>query len=453
VTAAPRTPGELERQAALAAPLMLQQLGLMLMGAVDTAMLGRYSPEALAGAGVANSLVFAITCVGMGVILGLDTLVPQALGAGDPGAAKGLLRAALRLCVWIGVPLTALVVVSPLLLDVARVEPSIAHEASVFVWWRAIGVLPFLVQVALRSYLSAHGRTRSLIVAVVAGNLVNGLLDWVFIFGDKGLADFGLPAIGLAPLGVVGAALATSGVQIVTVVVYALAVRSVDRGTPPAREPDAGVARIAKLGVPIGLMLLAEVGVFALAGVLAAHLGKAPADGHQIAITLASFTFSMAVGIGASAAVRVGHAVGAADHRAARRRGLISLGLGGLVMSGSAIIFLVIPGPLARLFTDDPAAIAAAVPLIRIAAVFQLSDGAQAVAAGALRGTGDSRAGFLANLVGHYTIGLPISLGLAFGLGWGAPGLWWGLSAGLTATAVLLVTRFVLSTTRPIARA
>src|SRR5207302_10037978 len=114
---------------------------------------------------------------------------------------------------------------------------------------------------------------------------------------------------------------------------------------------------------------------------------------------------------------------------------------------------LAFPAALAGLLTSDRAAIDAAVPLIRIAAVFQLSDGAQAIAAGALRGTGDSHAGFLANLIGHYAVGLPISLTLAFGLGWGAPGLWWGLSAGLTVTAVLLVTRFARTTRRAIARA
>ena len=438
---------ELAPQVRLAIPLVAQQLGLQMMNAVDAAFLGRYSADAFAGAGIGGGLVFAISCVGMGMILGLDTLVPQALGAGDRGAARDLLYAGLKLALWIGVPLTIVTCISPLALTALGADPGVAHDARLFIWFRSLGVLPFLVQVAMRAFLSAHGQTRPLVIAVVAGNAVNAVLDWMFIFG--------VPSLGIPEMGVIGSAIATSGVQIVTVLVYWLAARAVISADPRG-SASAGVSlprKIAALGLPVGLMLLAEVGVFALAGVLAARLGTSPADGHQAAITLASFTFSAAVGIGASAAVRVGHAIGAGDTPLARKRGFLSLGLGLGVMSCSALVFLAIPGELARLFTDDPAAIAAAIPLIRIAAVFQLSDGAQAVAAGALRGTGDSHAGFIANVIGHYAVGLPISLTLAFGLGWGAPGLWWGLSAGLTVTAALLVARFARTTRRSIARA
>jgi MATE family, multidrug efflux pump len=448
--------GELAAQVHLAIPLVAQGLGLQLMNAVDTAMLGRYSSDALAGAGVGGGIVFAISCIGMGLVLGLDTLVPQAIGAGEPGRARDLLRAGLRLALWIGVPLTLVVLVSPYALTLAKADPGVAWEARHFIWFRAWGVLPFLLQVALRAFLSAHGQTRPLVIAVVAGNLVNALFDWILIYGDRGLADLGLPALGVPRMGVIGAAIATSGVQIVTVAVYALAARDVIRGAPaaPSARPAGDDMRaIARLGLPVGLMMVAEVGVFALSSVLATRLGQRPADGHQIAITLASFTFSAAVGIGASAAVRVGHAIGAGDTPLARRRGFLSLGLGVAVMATSATLFLAIPEPLARLFTSDAGAIAAAIPLLRIAAVFQLSDGAQAIAAGALRGTGDSHAGFVANVIGHYAIGLPISLTLAFTLGWGAPGLWWGLSAGLTVTAALLCVRFARSTRRAIARA
>ncbi|MCE9574357.1 MAG: MATE family efflux transporter [Deltaproteobacteria bacterium] len=446
---APRPRTELAAQIHLAVPLVAQQLGLQLMGLVDTALLGRYDADAMAGATIAGGLVFAISCIGMGVVLGLDTLVPQAIGAGDPGRASQTFRAGLKLALAVGLPLTLLVLVIPLVLEPAGVAPAIARPAREFAWVRAIGVAPFLLQVAMRAFLSAHGHTRPLIIAVIAGNIVNALGDWILIFGDAGLADFGLPAIGLPALGVIGAGLSTTGVQLVTVLIYGLAARAIMRSQPPAKAPGERAWAIARHGLPVGLMLLAEVGVFTLAGVLAAHLGKGPAAGHSVAIMVASFTFSMAVGVGASAAVRVGHAIGAGDLATARRRGLISLGLGTAVMSCSALAFLIIPGQLARIFTDDADAIASAIPLLRIAAVFQLSDGAQAIAAGALRGTGDTHAGFVANVIGHYAIGLPLSIGLAFVAGWGAPGLWWGLSAGLTATAVLLIARFLRTTRAP----
>ena len=241
-------------------------------------------------------------------------------------------------------------------------------------------------------------------------------------------------------------------VQIVTLGVYAAATRSLLVDAPPPAATSS-MRRIVALGTPIGLQLLAEVGVFCLAGILAATMGKRPAAAHQVAINLASFTFSVAVGIGAAATVRVGHAVGAGDHRQARASGLASLALGGGVMSIGALVFVAAPATLARLLTDDAAVIAAAVPLIQIAAVFQISDGAQAIGAGALRGAGDTRATFVANLVGHYAVGLGISLVSGFALGMGAPGLWWGLSAGLTGTAAVLVARFLATTARPIRRA
>jgi MATE family multidrug resistance protein len=428
-------------------------MGLMLLGVVDTAILGRYHVDALAGGGIANSLVFFVSCIGMGIVMGLDALIPQAIGAGRAGDTRYLLRDGLETALWVGLPLSLVVAATPLILPVLGVEPAIAHQAELYVWTRSFGVALFLVQIALRAFLQGHGVTRPLIVAVIVGNLANALFDWILVFGDEGLRDLGLPAIGLAPMGVIGAALATMIVQGVTVVVYVWAARAVLAGIPRTPRPEPSVRKILRLGLPVGLQFAAEVGVFALAALMAGRMGKLPAAGHQVAINLASFTFAMALGIGAAVAVRVGHAVGAGDHRLAWRRGALGLGTGFCAMSLGAIAFLAFPRELARLFTDDRDVIDAAVPLIRIAAVFQLSDGAQAIAAGALRGAGDTRAAFVANLIGHYGVGVGISLTLGFSLGMGASGLWWGLSAGLTATAIALVIRFRHLTSRPIARA
>ena len=444
---------ELRAQLALAVPLVGQQIGLQLMGAVDTAMLGRWDPAALAGAGVANGLVFSITCVGMGIVMGLDTLVPQALGAGEPDRARALLRDGLRVALLVGLPATILVMASPLLLGLFGVEPAVAYQAKIFVWARAFGVAPFLMMVALRSYLAAHGHTRPLIIAVVLGNVINFVGDYVMIYGDAGLVRIGLPALGIPEMGVIGAAAATSAVQIANLVFYALAVRAMNRDQPPAAATPSAVRRIFELGTPVGLQMLAEVGVFAMTGVLAARIGRTAAASHSVAIQLASFTFSMAVGVGAAAAVRVGRAVGAGDTAGARRAGGAGLTLGMGVMTASALIFLAVPATLARLFTDDPVVIAATIPLLQIAAIFKLGDGAQAIASGALRGAGDTKAAFWTNIAGHYGLGLGVSLVLAFHVGMGTRGLWWGLSAGLTMTALILIARFFRVTRTAIARA
>lgn len=460
--------GEWLAQWRLAMPLAAQQIGLQLMGSVDTAILGHYSATALAGVGVATGLVFALTCVAMGIVLGLDSVVPRAVGAGDPERADRALLAGLRLAVLVGIPTTLLIWASRWALPYFGAEPAVAAEAHSYVLGRLIGVIPYLLSVAMRSYLAAHGRTYPLLVAVIGGNLANAAGDYVLIFGDAGLVRIGLPALGVPALGAFGSALATALVQIITVIVYGFAIARLRRelGRPPLRQVLADklseatlaalradpkwkgseVATITYHGLPIGLHLLAEVGVFATAGILAARLGTAAAAAHAIAITITSFAFSAAVGIGSATAVRVGLAIGAGGpdaHARARHRGLVGLAMGGAVMSVSALAFLLIPGPLAGVFTDDAALLALAPRLLFIAAVFQLYDGIQAVAAGALRGAADTRVTMWANMIGHYAIGLPVSIALGFSTSLGVRGVWWGLSAGLAFTAVVLIHRFL----------
>ena len=426
---------ETRAQLALAIPLSLQQIGVQLMGSVDAALLGHYSDSALAGAGIGNNLLFAITAVAMGVVLGLDSVVPRAIGAGRIDDARRSLAAGIRLALVVGCVTTLLVVASPFLLHLTNTPADVVADAKLYVYVRAIGVVPLLLAMAMRTYLSARSTTRPLIVAVVAGNIVNALLDLALIFG--------VDAIGLPPLGVAGAGIATVIVQVVIVAVYVVSIRSLD-GTARLPVPTRADAKeIVRYGAPVGGQLLAEIGIFGLATVLAAHLGKVPAAAHSIALNLSSFTFSFAMGIGSATSVRVGHAIGAGDRVLARQRGIIGLQLGLGAMATFASIFVIAPEVLTRIFSDDASVIAATVPLLQIAALFQLSDGTQAIGAGALRGLGETRATLVGNVIGHYGIGLGISLALAFGVGMGAPGLWWGLSAGLTATALYLVLRFL----------
>ncbi|HEY4241703.1 MAG TPA: MATE family efflux transporter [Kofleriaceae bacterium] len=416
----------------LALPLAAQQLGFQLMGMVDAALLGRADDAALAGAGIGNSLLFGIVSIGMGVVMGLDTLLPQSLGAGRPDDARRLLNGGLRLGLIVGLLCTLAVLATPPLLTLADVPEPVARSARAYLYVRALGIVPFLVSTALRSYFAAHGITRPLLVAVLLGNVVNAALDLPLIFG------FGpIPA-----LGVVGAATATVTVQIATLAIYAYAVRRVDRGAPRAASTRADLSAITRLGAPVGGQLFAEVGIFSLATVLASHFGELSAAAHSIALNLASFTFSFALGCGSATGVRVGLAIGAGNRALARHRASLGWRVGISFMGACAVVFLVAPATVARAFTSDAAVISATVPLLRIAALFQLSDATQAIFAGALRGAGDTRSTFVGNVIGHYLVGLPLCLALAFGAHMGARGLWWGLSAGLTATAIYLVVRF-----------
>lgn len=448
---------ELSATARLAFPLAIAQVGMQFMGLVDTAMLGRYSDSALAAAGIANSLLFTVMVLGMGTVMGMDSLVPQAVGANEKSRARQLLWAGMRVGVLIGVPLTVVAGLSPLLLPLAGVDPALTDEAVEYVMWRLPAFIPFMVYQAMRSYLQAYNVTRPIIVTMVVGNIVNVIADVLLIYGDDGLAALHLPRVGLPALGVTGAALATSIVSVLITAVLLVSVRGLHREQGPTSikpgERVTGLARtIFNKGFPVGLQLVAEVGIFALTAVLAGRLGKTPAAAHQVAIMLASFTFSLVVGIGAATSVRVGQAVGAGDTPAARRAGVIGLWFGCACMSIAGVCFVVMPGFLAKMFTNDVSVVTAAIPLLLVAAVFQLSDGIQAVAAGALRGAGDTKSPLIANVAGHYAIGLPVSITLAFGYDMGATGLWWGLSSGLTAVAIVLIWRFLHVSSKPIAR-
>src|SRR5688500_2699344 len=202
--------------------------------------------------------------------------------------------------------------------------------------------------------------------------------------------------------------------------------------------------------MPVGLQVLAEIGVFSFVSVIAGRLGKVSVSAHQIAIGLASFTFMGALGIGGATAVRVGHAVG--EGRSTRASGLIGIGIGAVYMTSCAMLFLLARSPLVRIFTEDADTAELAASLLGVAAAFQLFDGVQAVAAGSLRGAAGSRVPCVAHVGAHWLVGLPLSLYLAFALGWGARGLWWGLMAGLAVVAVSLLFRFVRLSRGPIAR-
>jgi MATE family multidrug resistance protein len=194
--------------------------------------------------------------------------------------------------------------------------------------------------------------------------------------------------------------------------------------------------------LPVALHMGAEVGVFALVALLAGRLGTLQLASHQLVIVMASFTFTIAVGVASAGTVRVGGAIGARDEERTRSAGRATFIAGTLVMAASALLFALAPGALARLITDQADVIAASIPLMMVAAVFQISDGIQAVGAGVLRGAGDTKYTFYANMVGHWVIGLPIALLLGFRYDMGIVGLWWGLCVGLTVVAVLLFVRF-----------
>lgn len=438
---------ELAKLVRLAWPITLAQLGLVAMGLVDTAILGRVSVDHLAGASMGRSIVFALNSLGIGIAAAVEPLASQALGAGEREGAWAALRTTLRACLMLWAPLAMVGLGATFLLGPLGVEPRVEALARSYWLGNVPGLFAFFAFLVGRNFLQAHGTTRPIVIAVVVANLVNLVVSVLLVGGDEFLVRVGLPAVGFRGLGAFGAGLGTSIASFVLAGI-ALAAARAQRPSRPV-EPVA-MKRVLGLGLPVGFQILAESGVFTLVALLSGALGSRIASAHQIAIGLASFTFMGALGVASATSVRVGHSVGAG--RSPRLPGMLGMCVGGGVMALGGLAFGLFPRQLASLFTDDPEVIARGAELLRIAAVFQLADGVQTVGAGALRGAGDVRFSFAANVGAYWLVGLPLALFLGFGLDLGAKGLWWGLTAGVMTIALLLPSRFALIVRRGVAR-
>jgi len=419
----------------LALPVAGVQVGMALMGVVDTLMVGRVSSADLAGAALGNIYFFAVTSFGLGVLLALDPILSQALGAGDAGAVRRGVQRGLVLSVGLTLLGSLLTLPAEGLLSLARQPEEVVPIAAGYALACVPGILPFFVFIVLRQTLQALGRMRPIILVMILANFANAGLNWVLIFGK-----FGFPA-----MGAVGSGWASSGSRLLMALLLLAAAWPVlkTRILPFTREALdlAPLRRMVRLGAPIGLQITLEFGAFGAAGILIGLLGTVPMAGHQVTLNLASFTFMVPLGIGQATAVLVGKAVGAGDAPGARRAaaGGVLLGVG--FMTGTALAFLLIPGFWARLYTPEVDVVAMAVALLPIAGLFQIVDGIQVVSSGVLRGVGDTRQPMILALIGFWVLGVPVGALLGFGLGMGATGVWWGLALGLAVVAALLLRR------------
>lgn len=437
---------ELRSLIRLALPIVAVQVGLMFMGVVDTLMVGRVSPAALAAIALGNLYFFFIAIFGMGTLFGLDPVVSQAVGAGDERAiARAVQRGLVVALVLAIAALVPLLLVEPVIV-LFRQPPDVIPLAAGYVHAATPGLLAFFAFVVLRQTLQAMDRVRPIVIAIVVANLVNVALNWLLVFGH-----WGFPAMG--PIGT-GWASTFSRWSMLLI----LAALTLGRLRPYLRPAGRVVLqprplwRMLRLGAPIGAQFQLEMGAFAAVALLMGWLGTAQMAGHQVAINLASLTFMVPVGIAQAGAVRVGQAVGREDPAAARMAVKSALLSGTVFMSFTALLFLTLPGPLTALYTEDPEVVAVALALIPIAGVFQVFDGLQAVAAGVLRGVGDTTAPFIANLLAFWMFGMPIGIWLGFRTEAGPVGLWWGLVAGLALVALFLVVRVRVRMRRELGR-
>lgn len=421
----------------LAWPLVLAELGWSFMGIVDTMMVGRLpnSAVAIGAVSLGNALGIAVGLFGGGLLLGLDTLVSQAFGARRVDDCHHSLLNAIYLALAFTLPLMGLLWASGAVLVWLRVDAAVLELALPYLNAITWSMLPLLLYFAARRYLQAMDLVRPVAFALITANLVNVFGNWVLIYGKLGAPEMGVEGSGWSTC-------ISRGYMAAVLLIYI--VRHDSRyGTglwSVAGRPDlARIRELLRLGVPVAVMITLEIGVFSLTTALIGKLGAIQLAAHQVALHCASFAFMVPLGISSAAAVRVGQGIGRRDPDGAKRAGWTAILLGALFMSCSALAFLLLPRLIARIFTPDPVVIAASVILLAVAAMFQLFDGIQVVAVGALRGAGDTRTPMFSHLVMFWFVGLPVGYWLCFSRNWGAVGLWVGLCIGLILTGLILL--------------
>lgn len=407
----------------------------MTMGVVDAVMAGRYSAAALAATAIGNFYFFVVAVFGMGVLLVLDPLIAQAVGAHDEPAISLSVQRGLFLSLVLSLLTGLLLLPADWVLRTLRQPAELVPLAAMYVTICIPSFLPFNAFLVFRQLLQALGQVRAIVATIVICNLANVALNWILIFGN----------LGVPRLGVTGAALATTlSRTLLVVVLVALSWRTLRRYLVPVRRAvfdRAPLLRMLRLGLPIGAQQELEVSYFGGLIILMGLLGTTSVASHQIAINLASLTFMVPLGVGAATAVFVGRAVGARDEPAVRRYAIAGLVCGVGFMCVSAAIFLLFPERLALLYSADAEVVALAAALIPIAGLFQLFDGTQVVSAGILRGIGDTRFPMFAAALGFWLVGIPLSLQLGFKKELGAEGLWWGSLVALMLVAAMLLYR------------
>ncbi|MGV8854152.1 MAG: MATE family efflux transporter [Devosia sp.] len=436
---------ELRATFTLAWPLVVAQVAQNALTATDVIMTGWLGPEFLAAGTLATTFLMPFLVLGFGIVGAVAPLVAQARGARNIKAVRRVVRQGL----WAGIAVAAALI--PLLLQIKPIftalgqDPDATILAEQYVQIAVWMLFPALAIVALRSLLSAFDDTRIILWITLGGVVFNAAVNYALIFGN-----FGLPRLELR-----GSAIATVLTNVVMfglMLTYVLRHRRFKRFNLMIRfwKPDwPRFRQIFRIGTPIGLTVLSEVGLFTAAALLMGLLGTDEVAAHAVALQCASMAFMVPLGLGIAATVRVGTAYGRGDAEGVRKAGWTAFVLGTGFMTLTCVLFLTM-GPLIVSGFLDPRsaantnALGLAVTFLAVAGLFQIVDGAQVVAAHALRGLSDTTVPMITAIIGYWLIGLPVAYVMGFVLQWRGVGIWLGLAAGLGIVAVVLVARFAM---------
>ncbi len=425
----------------LATPLAAAAVAQMGMGLTDTILLGSLGRDALAAGGLGASLFFTTTAIMQSAMTGVGVLIAHARGSGHVARISPIFRAGTILALFAAVPVMAvLAFLEPILLALG--EPAqLARDVGAYERILLLGAPASLFLATQRNYLAAINHPHVVMAVTLAALLLNGFLNYGLLHGAWGLPN----------MGYLGSATASAIALWIMAAATALIIRgqTAMRAHLFAGSIDWAIVReMFHMGWPIAATVAVELLLFAAGGLMIGVLGNTALAAHQVAISIASVTFMVPMAISQAVNVRIGFHLGALQPASARRAGLVAfmLGIGFMIMA--AIMFLAVPRQLAFLFNLDPAVpsdaevIAMVVGLLAVGAAFQVFDGAQVIAAGALRGYKDTRVPMVLAAFSYWGVGFPVAWVLGFHLGAGPPGVWWGLAIGLMTATALLGSRF-----------
>lgn len=433
---------ELKALLLLGGPIILANIATVSMQLVDTILVGPLGAPALAGVGLGAAVISGVGYPLACLLLGLDSEIAKAVGARDDDKVKRLLAQMLLLCIAIGALQVLLIFLAVQCLDLFGVQPEIIPLAREYLMSTLWGMAFFNISFAGAKFLQARNQTTPAVLIAVVGNLLNGVLVYALTYGR----------LGAPQMGVAGAGLATAIARGVMAGCYLVAF-AWDRQLTRLRIDIPIMRDLLTLGLPAAGQVFLEVGLFVSATFLMARFDAQWVAAHQIVLQTATLTFMFPMGLSVAAAVRIGLAIGAGDRPSAAHRGTVAWRTGAVIMAMFSVALLTVAPGLVELFNHDPLVQEHVIALFGFAAAFQLFDGVQVTLTGVLRGFGDTRSAFFANLVGHWVIALPVALLLGFSspeslFGFGPPGIWGGLSVGLIAVSSILMWRWRAQLTR-----
>jgi MATE family multidrug resistance protein len=439
---------ELKQCLLLAVPLAAAQLAQSATGFVDTVMMGWLGSQTIASGGLGAAMFSFLIFISTGIVSAVSPLAAQAYGAGKPEQVGEIVRQGLGISLLLGIPIVVVLWNGGTLLMLLGQDAATATLAQTYLRAIAPGFIAGLGFAVLKSFLSALSQPQLIIITVVLGTLINITANYVFMFGK-----LGLPALGLAGIGWASTLSLWSmfiGLAIYTYSQHQFSIYRIFHISfhfTFTQENRRIFWQIFQVGLPIGGLVTVEAGLFTVVTFILGQLGTIPLAAHQIALQTASLSFQIAMGISLATTVRVGQLAGEQDLAGVRLAGYVGISLGALSMAIAGMIFWLVPKLVVALYLDinNPSnedVVNLAIKLLVVAAIFQIVDGVQVTAVGALRGLKDTRIPMLIGIFAYWVIGLSTGYALGIWLNYGAIGLWWGLAIGLASAAIVLTWRF-----------